>query len=188
MDKPVIDGYVFQYAKDCETAKKELQAVKKIKDRLDENDAESVLKLYEKMVSKKVFETPVGLSFLHEIREKLMQSMPGEDILPVYVPGNVDTDRQNGILGRRSYEKLKKENEKLLAQKRNMCIAIVSMAIVIIGMFFIVVTNDNIGYFNAEEKVLNKYSAWQERLQNWEEELIEREDEIEAAERKLGIK
>ena len=47
---------------------------------------------------------------------------------------------------------------------------------IVIGMFFIIVTNDNLGYFDAEEKVLDKYSAWQERLETWEEELENREE------------
>ena len=59
-----------------------------------------------------------------------------------------------------------------------MTIAVIAMLITIIGILFILITNENSGFFRAEEKLVNKYSAWEERLYNWEQELNEREAEI----------
>lgn len=186
MKKPIIDGFVFQYARDTEQAKREYETLKKVREKINVEDLESTLRIYEKMVSKRYFETPVGLSFLHEMREFLVVNMPDADIKPVYVPGKTDSEGDKNPLKNLNYEKIQKENDILKNQKKKMTIAIIALAITILGMIFIVITNENIGYFNAEEKVLNKYSAWQERLQNWEDELIEREDELEKREEELG--
>ena len=51
----------------------------------------------------------------------------------------------------------------------------------IIAMFAITLTSDHSGYFNVEEKVLNKYS-------DWEDELNQREQKIKDLEDELGIK
>lgn len=185
MKKPVIDGFVFQSAKDTELAKREYETLRKVREKVDINNLDNALKLYEKMVAKKYFETPVGLSFLHEMRDFLVSNMPKADISPVYVPRLRQEGDKNPLINL-NYEKLKADNEKLQSQKKKMSIAIVSLVIIIVGMFFIVVTNDNIGYFNTEEKILNKYSAWEERLQNWEDELIQREDELDKREAELG--
>ncbi len=187
MKKPVIDGFVFQYAKDSERAKREYVTLQKVKSNIDVENVQSTLNLYKKLVYKKYFVTPVGLSFLKEMRDYLVSLNLEEEVPPVYVVGNGENENTQNPFNTHNYEKLKTENEKLNALKKKMTIAIAALVVIVLGMFFIVITNDNIGYFNVEEKVKNKYSAWQERLANWEEELTQREDAIEQLEEENGV-
>ena len=54
----------------------------------------------------------------------------------------------------------------------------IALIVIIIGMFWIVITSDNLGYFNAEDKVLNKYSSWEEELNAREAAIRQREEEL----------
>lgn len=177
MEKPIIDGFVFHNAKDTELAKKEYIAIKKLKNKINIDNLDEMIELYIKLATKKYFVTPVGLSFVRDMRDYLVERAPDRNIPPIYVDGNSD-NKEKSVIQSDDSKKYLDEIEGLKSTKKKMTVAIVSLIIVIIGMFFIVATNENIGYFNAEEKVLNKYSAWQERLQNWENELNEREAAI----------
>ena len=178
MGRPVVDGFTFDSARETEKAKKEYESIKKLKNKINIEDIEETKKLYNKLVQKRYLETPVGLSFLHEMREYLLQHVPEEELNPIFVPDyKVKTPEKSSIISSK-FVRLEEENKKLHSLKNKMAIAITALVIIVVGMIFIVMTNENLGYFNAEEKVLDKYAAWQERLQNWEEELIEREDAL----------
>ena len=114
------------------------------------------------------------------MRDYLKQYYSEDELKPINVIDRTPRNDNNGHmeLNYRQFEKLKQENESLNNIKQKLIIAIVAMLVVIVGMVFIVITNDNLGYFNAEEKVLNKYAAWEERLSGWEDELIQREAEL----------
>lgn len=180
MDKLVVNGYKFSNGRDAKLAIKEQSAIDKIKETTDVSDTEGLFGLYNKLVSKNYFSTPVGIGFLHEMRDYLRQYYDDNELKPVVVADKREKPQDNSAydINLRQFEKIKKENEQLIKIKEKLVIAVVAMLIIIVGMVFIVITNENLGYFNAEEKVLNKYSAWQERLESWEEELIRREGEL----------
>ena len=185
MGKGIVDGYMFRNAAETERAMKEYENIKRIKKSINIDNPEDVKKMYIKLVEKKYFVTPVGISFLHEMRDYLVSVTGDEELEPIPVPRMVAMKPKNDVLTSSAYTKLKQQYATLEKTKSKLVIAVVALIIVVIGMFFIVVTNENLGYFNAEEKVLNKYSAWQERLQSWENELIEREDALDKAIEKL---
>ena len=92
MDKKVIDGYVFASSLDAKLAIKEQSAISKIKDSLDINNMENVYETYNKLVSKNYFSTPVGMSFLHEMRDYLKQYYGEEELAPIFV---ADKNKRN---------------------------------------------------------------------------------------------
>ena len=184
MNKPVIDGYVFSSAMDTDIGKKEYMTIQKLKQKINIEDMEGTLTLYNRLVSKQIFSSPIGLGFLHEMRGFLLENVDEQRVLPIYVPAREAKEIKTDF-STKQFETLKEERNRLVVAKRNMMIAIVALVAVIVAMFFIVITNENLGYFNAEEKVLNKYAAWEERLEAWEEELIEREELLEQKENSL---
>lgn len=175
----IVDGYLFDNKTEYERAKKEYENILKLKKNLKLDDMGDVYNLYTKLAGGNYFSTSVGIGFLHELRRYLVEAKYDKMLIPITIHKE-DVTRPVVIdekyMGK--YEKLRAERDRLLALKKKLVIAIAALAFTVVGMIFIVITNDNLGYFNAEEKVLNKYSAWQERLQNWEEELIEREDAL----------
>ncbi len=180
MEKLIIDGFLFASKRDAKMAIKEKQAIDKIKDSLDIKNTQSVFDTYNKLVAKNYFTTPVGITFLYEMRDYLKQFYDQEQLAPITIVNTKPKQEENVNyeLNYRQLEKLRTENDRLESLKKKLMVAVAAMAIIIVGMVFIVITNENLGYFNAEEKVLNKYASWQERLENWEQELIRREDEL----------
>lgn len=181
MSRLTVYGYTFENGRDAKLATKEEKAIHKLQESIDISNTQSVYETYNKLVSKRYFSTPVGMSFLHEMRDYLKEHYSEEELKPIYVSDKRGHNEEHGLLemNYKQLEKLKDENQRLTRIKQRLTIALVSLIIIIVGMVFIVITNDNLGYFNAEEKVLNKYAAWQERLEGWEDELIRREAELE---------
>lgn len=175
-DKLVVDGFIFRSKREFEKAKKEYETIKELKQKMDMNNQENVIEIYNRLVSKRYFQTPIGLTFLHELRVFLKEG--NDNVSVAYVPVVSSGGVKNRSEQNRQYMELQKQYNKQSMTKNRLILAIVSMIIVIVGMIFIMATNENVGYFNAEEKVLNKYSAWEERLQKWEEELTIREDKL----------
>lgn len=175
----VVEGYKFNSFKDYKKALKEYENIQIIKNKLNPDNIDELKKIYNKMINKNYFSTPVGLGFLHEMRDYIIEKNSGKDLFVIPVP--VNHTSKNVVADdklKNKYDKLVEERAILLLAKKRLTIAVITLVIVVVGMIFIVITNDNLGYFNAEEKVLDKYSAWQERLQSWEDELIEREDAL----------
>ena len=180
MDKMIVDGYEFSSGRDAKLAIKEKSIIEKIKSGIDINDTKNVYDTYNKLVSKNYFVTPVGLTFLTEMRDYLTQFYSVDELKNINVPSRTvqNEDEKLVLHSNNQIHKLELENTRLSKLVKVLTVAVIAMVILIIGMFFIVITNENLGYFNAEEKILNKYSAWQERLEGWEQELIEREEQL----------
>lgn len=177
-----VDGYLFVSKTDYERALKEKNNIEALKKKINPEDMEELRRLYLKLVSKNYFITPVGIGFLHELRGYLTDGFTEDELPCIPVPklGHMDKGKNTHISDER-FSRLKKDYEKLSDIKNKLVIAVVALTVTIVGMFFIIVTNDNLGYFNAEEKVLNKYSEWEERLEAWEQELNDREAALDDA-------
>ena len=179
----VVAGYRFSRRADATKARKEIGNIAKIKGRIDENNISDMTKLYKGLISKNYFSTPVGLSFLHEMREYIMQKDPTVELDYVPVPRLAEKkvrpeDSTQYVFLKEDRDRLQEECDDMKRKRPKMIIAIVALIVLVVGMFFIVITNDNLGFFNAENKVLNKYSAWEEQLTQRERELAEWEAEL----------
>lgn len=177
-EKYIVNGYRFVSRTDYERAAKEYENIMGLRDKLNANDIQGLKMVYNKLVSKNYFRTPVGFGFLHELKEYIESSEgSGEELPEVPVP-KLEAKKTVSLLDDPQYVKLREEHDRLLVIKNRMIIAIVSLAVIVIGMFFIAITNDNAGYFRAEEKVLDKYSSWEEELNQREKEIRDREEAL----------
>ncbi len=185
-DITVVGGYRFDSRVDAAKARKELEYISRIKDRLDSGNAAQMQNIYIKLAERKYFTTPVGLNFMHELRAYIKALAPDADIPYVPVAGRKTaqakiTESPQYVMLSANYDKTKEENTEIRKKTSRMAVFMIALVVIIIGMFWIVITSDNLGYFNAEDKVLNKYSSW-------EEELNAREAAIKQREEELGIK
>ena len=64
-----VEGFDFETKEEALQAKKEVEGVRYIKEQMQLDDPEVVLRLYQKLVAQNVFETPIGMSFLSELQE-----------------------------------------------------------------------------------------------------------------------
>lgn len=194
MDEHIVEGYYFEDIREANKAKKEYFNICKLKGNISFDDLQGLKRLYLKLVGKNYFSTPIGYAFLQEMREYIVENLGDED-LPLISVAKQDVIKVPDVLNEKhpevsseKYKKLVKDYGKLKKEKTRFLIIIGALAAVVIGMFYIMATNENIGYFNTEEKIVNKYSAWEERLKGWEDELKLKEDELLQREEELNSK
>lgn len=176
-----FDGYGYATAKEMDLAKKEVESIAYIKSRTDFSDRDKLIKLYEGLVEKQSFVTPTGINFLREIQKEL-NAFSNKAVSPVFV--TVPTERKKGAFGRSaSFQQMSEEQKQakkdmLQGKLRNLRIINIFLILIIIGMFASVLLGNNSPFADAEVKIQNKYSAW-------EQELSERENAIQEKEKAL---
>ena len=168
-------GYEFACLDDAILAQSEIKKIDYLKAHLDRGDADTVKALYDKAIDEKFFKTPVGIGFLTEMREYLVDTLDysEEEVrsIPLYM--FYDTTKKSSPKN----ETAKKEHAGLLFTSIVLNIALIAAVIV---MFWIATHTEQPNILNYETVITNKYAAW-------EQELTEREQAVRQAERELGI-
>jgi hypothetical protein len=191
-----VEGYEFETKEQARIARQEMERVRFFKSQTTMDNPDMVLQLYNKLVDKEVFVTPVGLAYLRELQDYLnmIPYIKREDILPipVYNPEQVgmEPEEQERIERQRAQRRRKDKAKELrrLKRKKNWdyCrlfhistfFAIV-FALVVVGMFLITwLSTDNINIINYENEIINKYESWEQELEEREEKLNQREQEL----------
>ncbi len=188
-----VEGYEFETQTQAKQAMKEAEGVRYIKNQTGMDDPELVLDLYNKLVTREVFVTPVGIGFLRELQEYLhtSPSIRAESILPipVYRPEPVaeENKKEEKEIQKRA-EKRKEEKAKVVKKeqrRRNRdyktqfyvsTFFAVIFAIGIIGMFVITfLSENNVNIMNYEQTIIDKYETWESQLEEREAQLEQRE-------------
>ena len=168
-------GYEFACLDDAILAQSEIKKIDYLKAHLDRGDANTVKALYDKAIDEKFFKTPVGIGFLTEMREYLIDTLDysEEEVRPIPLYMFYDTTVKSAP----KKEEKKKEKVGLLFTSIVINIALIAAVIV---MFWIATHTDQPNILNYETAITNKYAAW-------EQELTEREQAVRQAERELGL-
>ena len=180
----VVGGYQFNSKADADKARDEQKKIAYIEAHMNMDNPESVLTIYEKMLSNKIFATPVGLDFLKEIRDYLISSeeINNEDVKPLELNRMYSLGQEfvaEEELPKRRVVPAKKKNP----YEERFFISLVLNILLIIAvaaMFVIATASDNPNIINYENTLVNKYASW-------EQDLRDREDRIREEEKKLGI-
>ncbi|HKM20983.1 MAG TPA: hypothetical protein VJZ01_02970 [Lachnospiraceae bacterium] len=176
-----VDGFVFATLADANIAREEIKKVKYIAEKLDYQNPESILTIYNKMIVNRVVVTPIGHAFLRELQLYLYSNaaISDEDVkdIPLYT-----------VYGTKPGELSKldslyvKPKEKRTYRKEYITAVWVSIAlgILVFAMFIITLQADNPNILNYKNALVDEYSSW-------EQELTERENVIREKERELQI-
>ncbi len=173
----IIGGYLFGTNKDYNEAREEYESIHFLRSKADLTDARSALKLYIKLVENRTFHTIIGYTFLKELQGTILNSgiVKEEDIDGIYIPAQDAYDAD--IL---SLEKYKLLIEKQKYRIRKTRIINIFLLITILGMLIIAIFTDKSVYADFENKIVNRYSTWEEDLNNREQELIQREEALDS--------
>ena len=177
----IVDGYKYKSEEDAKRAKDEIRKVSYIKSKLNYDEPESVLVIYEKMLSGDVFSTPTGYVFLREIRSILLdKGIDNERItsLPPFSAYSLGAER----VRKDPAPRIVPAKPKIEYHKRFIASVILNIVLfaVIVAMYIITVKSDNPNVLNYEFAVQNRYASW-------DQELTEREKKIREKEKELGI-
>ncbi len=164
--KREIDGYQFLNKRDYVKASREKEVVEQMKGSVNWKNPSVAYKLYNKILDKSSFHTIIGLYFLKELREIIVQSgiNTKEGLRPITVKKQevqVDAYQER-------YEGLKTAN-------RVKGIVIAFLTLIIAGMLGVSYITPYTVFTNYEEKIKDQYSAWEQELNEREAALEEKE-------------
>lgn len=163
-----VDGYEFETKEQAEQAAQESRKIQYLRSKTDMKNPDMVLSLYNKLVLREEFVTPIGRNFLRSLQEYLY-SIPyikREDVLPITV------SPQNPSPGKKS----QKDYRRLFHISTFFAVV---FALGIIGMFLITwMSTDNVNILNYENALIDRYEKWEQELDDREEELNKREEKL----------
>lgn len=190
-----VEGYTFETKEQEKLARHEAETIRYIRDHTRMDDPDVVLALYNKLILKEIFVTPVGFDFLRRLQEYLytIPYIKREDILPIPVYKETGAPSAEKPDKKQNRSKVQKEKQKAkVVQKHNRkenrdyrklfhisTFFAVVFALALIGMFVITwISKDNVTIFNYENKIVDKYETWESQLQEREAQLQEREEAL----------
>jgi len=183
-DRFTVNGYQFENEELYNEACKEAETVAYIRQRTNLTNTVNTLKLYNKLLDTKQFYTPVGIAFLKELYDRIIDSsiISKDNLRPLAI---YEAREKKG----RPVDAFAKEEESKLRIRlsvsenklRNTRIVVFFCAVIILVMFALTIFGDNSPLIDAEIRIQDKYSEWQE-------ELDYRERQIELKEKELGIR
>lgn len=164
----IVNGFVFHSGELAEKARREVEGIKFVRSKTDMENPGMVLRVYNRLVEQRMFETPVGVGYMRELQEYLLAvpAVPKEEILPIPVEEIIQSD----------FEAAGKKRKGIGASMIVNIILAAAMAV----MVFLSLSSNLPTIINYENKLLDKYSAW-------EQELTEREKAVKIKERELDL-
>lgn len=180
----VVEGFAFTSESEAELAKKEREGIRYVKEKMNMSNPELVLKLYNKLVREKTFTTLVGYAYLFDLQEYLRTNpqILDEEILPIEI---VHPSLQESLKEEKQKHQVKLLEVKKQAAKKSVSDAVLQnkykvsllvnliLAISVVAMFIISATSSHPTILDYEEKLINRYSAWEQELTEREAALRE---------------
>ncbi len=169
-EKMIVDGFEFDSKDMASEAFKEYESIKYIKNKVNFDDPDRTLKMYNKLIEEKLFKTPVGIGYLKELQNELYQYEEiDENIIPIPCESEDDTAKNT--------KKIKITYKYKAAFIISFVFNII-MSIMIVAMIYLASTSDNPTVVNYEIKIQDKYAKWAEELSEKEKALNKLEKEL----------
>lgn len=187
----VLDGFKFLSRKEFERAMKEKETIEYIVANTNMSDMRSVLKVYNKAIDKKSFQTVIGLEFVNNMRKKLVASGVVSEKTLSYVlvmqkmPDAQKVPAMSKSEAERKAEKYKKayENEAAGRKIRNMAILFLTVLLAALVIITVKSKYSVFTYFtdyksDMENELIDKYEKWEQTLEDKQKALDKREKEL----------
>ncbi len=181
-EKYAVDGYVFETEEEYNDAVKEKKGVDYMRSRTNMNNIQNVREVYEKVLEKNIFKTPIGYNFMRELQEILMKSklISDEEIK------NIKVENNGGKKLVEANKQLKKQLSDVESVYKNRffnsVILNVGLVILIILIIIITTNSNNTNILNYKNRLDAEYTSKEDDLAAWEEELKIREELLEEQE------
>ena len=177
-----VDGYLFLTKEDAVAAQNEKDRIELLEKKINYHSYEQVKTVYEKAVRERVFKTPIGYAFLKKMQGALKEkNVENEEIIPIPFYINFLPKVREKTAPARARIDVKEEEKK----RRTLAISIsvnIALIVAVIAMFYITLNSDNPNILNYETAILNKYSSWEQDLEERESVVREKERELKISE------
>jgi hypothetical protein len=204
-----VEEYEFETQEQAQAARQELEQVNYLKEQTGKGDPDVVLTLYNKLVQRRVFSTPVGLGYLIELQDYLnaIPYIKKEDILPLLAENTDSSEKQaqqpkkkpaqkkpqkpdpeaeerarQRQLHRQQEALVRRQIEKSNHYRRLFHISTffaVVFAVAMVGMVIITMISKD------NVNIVNYENTLIDKYESWEQELNEREAQLELREQQL---
>lgn len=181
MERYVIQGYEFASKEEAMEAKKEVAAVTVLSKKVEAGTPKDALKIYERLLKQQLFHTPIGIDYLKNLKQYLVDN---KVILDTTTEGlNRKIEQLTADL-EHEQKKSKQQIARLKELLNSSLLFSLVLAIIIVVMIVISSTSDNPTILNYEQKVQDRYAGWEQELASKEAALKELERSIAALENK----
>ncbi len=179
-----VAGYSFSDAHDYKEAKREEETIEYIKANTDLNDLNKAIKLYHKLIERKTLKTVVGYTFLKELQERILkEGIVGSENMPCIKKEKNEKQVRaySNALEHDQEQKHLSMIEDYRIRLRNSRIISLFLVGIILAMIAISIFSDRNIFSNYENKIIDKYSAWEEELKA-REQLLEENENLQSVE------
>lgn len=180
-DNLLVNGYRFGSFKDAQIAEEEIKKAKYFETRLTGKSGRNRLAVYDQILDKKVFQTPIGWEYLRYMQEEMQGlGISEEEIrpIPMYLTF-VHEEEQEAEKPVRQRIRPSRRND-IMHKYRITLLLNVLLGILVVSMFAITINSDNPNILNYKNAIVNQYATW-------EQELTERENAVREKEQNLQI-
>lgn len=191
-------GFVFRTKKEAELAQREIEGTKYLRQKLDMENPQAVFSIYQNLIEQDLFETPVGYCVLKELRDYLLMipAISNEEVLaiPIRYPQTEEEEKKQKKEQKKEEQRKERQKEKEKAKNRKeqkkegknykgrcqfFMVTSLILLISVVSMMLLAATSDNVNILNYENKLIDKYSSWEQELEEREQAVKEQEQALE---------
>ncbi len=178
-----VGGFRFSTTADAKTAEEEYKKMKYIQNRMNPDNPEEILAIYDKMIENGLFVTPVGIDFLMRTREFLIDraGIDPDRVRPIET-GTLFTQRAINEVRAAERPRVTTNLSEEIKEIRHKYVIATACAVIstilVIAMFIIAMTSDTPNMINYKNVLENQYADWEESLEVREQELREKEEAL----------
>lgn len=191
-EKYVVDGYCFKSQEEAAVAINEIEGIEYLRSRTNLKKPQNVLSVYDKIIDKELFKTPIGYGFLRELQQILYNSSEIEPEKIRSIPvASADEVKENKTKKSRGSKKKKlyllpEEQEKKYKNKiTNLIILNVLLVIALVVIIIITNNSDNTNILNYRERLEREYNEKEDELAVWDGQLKEKEQQLNEREKNM---
>ena len=191
-------GFVFRTKKEAELAQREIEGTKYLRQKLDMENPNAVFSIYQNLIEQDLFETPVGYCFLKELRDYLLMipAISNEEVLaiPIRYPQTEEEEKKQKKEQKKEEQRKERQREKEKAKNKKeqkkegqnykgrcqfFMVTSLILLISVVSMMLLAATSDSVNILNYENKLIDKYSSWEQELEEREQAVKEQEQALE---------
>lgn len=191
-------GFVFRTKKEAELAQREIEGTKYLRQKLDMENPNAVFSIYQNLIEQDLFETPVGYCFLKELRDYLLMipAISNEEVLaiPIRYPQTEEEEKKQKKEQKKEEQRKERQREKEKAKNKKeqkkegknykgrcqfFMVTSLILLISVVSMMLLAAISDNVNILNYENKLIDKYSSWEQELEEREQAVKEQEQALE---------
>lgn len=189
-EKYVVDGYCFKTQGEAAIALNEIEGIEYLRKRTNFKNPQSVLSVYDKIIDKELFKTPIGYGFLRELQQILYNASEIEPDsirnIPVAAADEKKSKKSKDKKNKKLYLMPEEQEKKYKNKITNLIILNVFIIIALIVVIIITNNSDNTNILNYRDRLEREYNEKEDELAAWDSQLREKEHQLNEREKEVN--